>query len=152
MKINAERLFEVIDEVVSGEGFELLDVQFFQSRGRWILRVYIDRPGGVTLQDCVYVSQCLDPVLDVEDLIPHSYHLEVSSPGPERPIRKVRDFQRFAGNKVRIYLAEPINNQKRITGVIRVVTEDTVTVQDHSGRNFEIHYTIIKKAHLANNR
>ncbi len=66
--VDSARLFQLIEEVVTGEGFELVDVQFFQSQGRWILRVYIDRPGGVTINDCVYVSHCLDPLLDVEDL------------------------------------------------------------------------------------
>ncbi|MFQ5691971.1 MAG: ribosome maturation factor RimP [Nitrospinota bacterium] len=116
------RLWPVVAPIVEEEGLELVELEFIQQGGRWVLRVYMDRPGGVVLDDCERVSRRLSPVLDVEDLIPHRYTLEVSSPGIPRPLRRVDDFQRFSGRPARIEMALPVGGRKRYSGELAGVS------------------------------
>lgn len=97
-------------------GLELVEVQFVREHGRHILRVAIDKPGGVGIADCEAVSRALDAALDAQDPIPHSYALEVSSPGIERPLKKPADFVRFAGRTAVVRLFAPWLGRKRWTG------------------------------------
>ena len=94
--------------VVEELGMELVDVEFVKEGGRWMLRVYIDKPGGIGLDDCERVSQSLDTMLDEKDPIPQTFYLEVSSPGIERPLKKLRDFQRFCGHRVNVSTYAPL--------------------------------------------
>ena len=94
-----------------------------------VLRIYIDRPEGVTLDDCQKVSQQLSAVLDVEDPIPGAYTLEVSSPGLDRPLRKPADFRQRLGQRVRIELLLPLNGRRRFTGTLRGVETDEVLIE-----------------------
>jgi ribosome maturation factor RimP len=99
-------------------GMELVEIQFRREGHGWVLRLFIDKEDGITIDDCAAVSREISAYLEVEDLIDHAYHLEVSSPGLERPLRKREDFIRFAERLVRIKLREPINGQRVLIGTL----------------------------------
>ncbi|MCL6561306.1 MAG: ribosome maturation factor RimP [Firmicutes bacterium] len=104
--------------VVQEAGLELVDVEFVKEGGRWYLRIFIDKPGGVGLEDCQTVSQKMDKLLDEKDPIPQSYSLEVSSPGLERPLKKPGDYERFAGRLVTVTTFAPVGGRKKFTGTL----------------------------------
>ncbi len=108
---------------------ELVEVQFRREGHGWVLRFFIDKEGGVTIDDCAEVSREISAYLEVEDLISHAYHLEVSSPGLERPLKKKTDFTRFADRLVRIKLREPLDGQKVLIGTLLGLEGDTIVVQ-----------------------
>ncbi len=114
--------------VLDSMGIELVEVQFRREGYGWVLRLYIDREQGLTLDDCAVVSREISTWLDVEELIEHAYHLEVSSPGLERPLKKIEDFERFIGRKARIKLREPLNEQKVFIGIIDKVDQETLVL------------------------
>jgi ribosome maturation factor RimP len=127
----AEKAHEVIQPAVEGAGYELVDVAWKFEQGGWVLRVFVDKPGGIGLDDCERVSRELSAVLDVNDFIPHAYSLEVSSPGLERPLRTVEHFRRFIGEKAKIKLKQGVAGRRNFTGLI-VATDagaGTVTVE-----------------------
>jgi ribosome maturation factor RimP len=103
--------------------FELVDVVFASERGRWVLRVYIDKEGGITLDDCARVSRELGTLVDVHEIIDHPYTLEVSSPGLDRPLKKEKDFLRAVGMKVKVKTIAPIEGQKTFVGQLQEVRE-----------------------------
>jgi ribosome maturation factor RimP len=112
------------EELLPSMGLELFDVQFRREGHGWVLRLYIDREDGVSLDDCSMVSRELSDYLDVEDIIEQSYHLEVSSPGLERPLRNLDEFKRFRGRKARIKLRESVGGQRVFVGEISQVHDD----------------------------
>lgn len=143
-----QRVEGLLDPILKGEGLELVEVEFRRERAGWVLRIYIDRRGGgVTLGDCVRVSRELGELLDVEDFIPYSYHLEVSSPGVNRPLRKPEDFERFKGEWARLRLTEPVEGRKNIRGRIMGCEEDRVLLFCE-GKLFEVPFDRISKANL----
>ncbi|MDE7057651.1 MAG: ribosome maturation factor RimP [Lachnospiraceae bacterium] len=109
--------------------FELVDVEFVKEAGNWFLRVYIDKPGGITIDDCELISRALSDKLDEEDFIVESYILEVSSPGLGRPLKKEKDFVRSQGQSVEVKLFRPIEKQKEFTGILKSWDRDTVTLE-----------------------
>lgn len=130
-------------------GCELAWVQYVQERGNWILRVVIDREEGVTVEDCAAVSRQLSTLLDVEeDPIPHSYNLEVSSPGLDRPLLGDEDFRRFAGKRVRIRTSEAVRGRKVLRGTLQGVSEGAVQVEDESGDVVDVPRERIVEARL----
>ncbi len=103
---------------------ELVDLEYLAGDNRGTLRLYIDRPGGgVTLDDCVAVSRQLGALLDVEDIIPFRYVLEVSSPGLNRPLKRPKDFLAHCGRKIKIKMKEPVDGRRRFTGILRSYDE-----------------------------
>ena len=108
--------------------FELVDVEYVREAGLWYLRAYIDKEGGITVDDCEVVSRELGDWLDKEDFIADSYILEVSSPGLGRPLKKEKDFARSLGKDVEVRLYRPINRQKEFTGALKAYDADTVTL------------------------
>lgn len=114
------------EPLLADMGMELVEVQFRREGHGWVLRLFIDKEGGVTIDDCVAVSREISAYLEVEDLIEHAYNLEVSSPGLERPLRKREDFNRFAERLVRIKLREPINGQRVLIGTLLGLEGETV--------------------------
>jgi ribosome maturation factor RimP len=119
---------DVLDPLCTAEGIELVHIECQREAGGRILRLYIDRPGGVTLDDCSNISRQSSDLLDVflEDAGP--YNLEVSSPGPNRPLGKRLDFDRFKGNRVTIKSASPVGGKKKISGILLGISEDMVNV------------------------
>ncbi|MCL6612168.1 MAG: ribosome maturation factor RimP [Peptococcaceae bacterium] len=133
--------------VVEELGLELVDVEFVKEGGRWILRVYIDKPGGVSHHDCEAVSHRLDMLLDEMDPIPHSYTLEVSSPGIERPLKKLGDFRRFSGHMVNVTTFAPLAGSRKFTGKIGGV-EGNAVILEEEGRKTVIPFDQVASAKL----
>jgi ribosome maturation factor RimP len=149
--ISATETIEKIEAVVApilGERLlELVEVEFRPSGKRWLLRIYIDKEGGVTIDDCEYVSRELSRILDVEDPIEHPYTLEVSSPGLTRPLKRREDFERFLGKKCRIITREEVGGKREFLGKIVDTAGEEVTIEEKIGV-FTIPICAIKKAHL----
>lgn len=113
--------------VLAQAGLELVDVEFVKEGGHWYLRIFIDKPGGVQLEDCQYVSQKVEKMLDEKDPIPQAYFLEVSSPGIERPLKKPADYTRFTGELANFTTFVPFQGKKKFTGrIIRLEGEEVV--------------------------
>ncbi|MCC6697718.1 MAG: ribosome maturation factor RimP [Candidatus Hydrogenedentes bacterium] len=129
------------------QGFELVEVEFGQHGHLWILRLFLDKEGGITLDDCAAVSQVLNPVLDSINLIDGAYTLEVSSPGFDRPVRKPEDFDRFAGERIKIRTHLPVEGRKKFTGTLTGIAGDLVSV-DCDGTVYSICIDNIQRANL----
>lgn len=138
-------LVELLDPVVQGMGYELVGVEF--DGHQRTLRVYIDRPEGITLDDCSAVSYQLSGVLDVEDPIPGRYQLEVSSPGMDRPLFTRAHFERFAGEVVRLQLNRPLEGRRRFKARLQGLEGDEILLQDED-KLIRIPYESIEKARL----
>ena len=146
-----QRIIEIAERVAAREGLEIVHVELTGGRGSAILRIYIDKPGGIRHEDCVAVSEQVSLVLDVEDLIPYAYTLEVCSPGLDRGLYKPSDYQRFAGLPVHIRLAEPIAGQRNFHG--RLVGLDSESqpaaiLDDDQGRRHRLPLDKIVKANV----
>jgi ribosome maturation factor RimP len=140
-------LWTMIEPVLEPEGMELVEIEFKMESGRWILRLFIDAPGGVTLDDCVAVSRQVGALLDIKDPIERKYTLEVSSPGINRVIRKEKDFSRFAGSPVRIKTRTKIQGQRNFQGMLQGV-EDSKIIVIVDGNRIEINPDDLEKARL----
>ncbi|MCD8151597.1 MAG: ribosome maturation factor RimP [Clostridiales bacterium] len=114
-------------------GFELVDVEYVKEGGSWYLRAYIDKEGGITVNDCEAVSRRMSDLLDEEDFIADSYIFEVSSPGLGRPLKKEKDYIRSMGSRVEIRTYRPIDRKKEFCGVLTAYTADTVTIAPEEG-------------------
>lgn len=119
-------VFDLAQPIVESKGLELVDVEYNKEGEDWILRVFIDKEDGITIDDCQQVSEDLSTHLDVEDPIEHSYLLEVSSPGLDRPLRSEEDFSRFAGELVEVSTYAPIEGQKEFTGELLGLEEGNI--------------------------
>ena len=119
---------ELLEPIVTGHGFELVDVEYVKEAGTWYLRAYIDKPGGITVDDCEVVSRQFSDILDEKDYIEYAYIFEVSSPGLGRPLKKEKDFKRSMGEEVEIRTYRAIDRQKEFTGILKAYDNDTVTI------------------------
>jgi len=145
-----QRAREIAEPILVAEGLELVDVEFVREHG-WILRLFIDKPGGgVGLEDCAEASHAVETALDVAELIGHPYSLEVSSPGLNRPLKKPEHFQKAQGKKVRVRTYAPIGEppRKNFSGMLAAVESDAVTVNVEGAGPFRIPMREIAKAHL----
>ena len=134
--------------VVNDHGLELVDLEFLTESSGWVLRLFVDRQGGVTVEDCARLSRECAVVLDAEDLIDRSYRLEVSSPGVERRLRKREHFEKQMGCQVRVMLRVPTEGRRQITGTLIEVGEDAVAIEGHDGATLRVPYGNIKRANL----
>lgn len=119
---------ELVTPIIDSGGFELVDVEYVKEGADFYLRVYADKPGGITIDDCVTISRALEEKLDAADKIKDAYILEVSSPGLTRPLKKEKDFARSIGKLVEIKLYKAVNGMKELTGVLESFTEASVTI------------------------
>ena len=142
-----ENVWRVVEPVVEDQGMELVEVEFQRETQGWVLRLYIDQTDGVGLDDCVRVSREVGDLLDVKVPIEHKYHLEVSSPGVDRPIRKPEDFRRFSGQKVKITLSSPGKRRKTVQGILGELENDIVKLDCDQGI-MEIPFQQIAKTRL----
>jgi len=118
-----------VQGVLDQEAVELVDLQYVHEGGRWVLRFFIDKAGGVTLDDCENLSNRIGATLDMTDLLPRSYVLEVSSPGIDRLLRKERDFSRFAGYRVQLWLKTPEAGRRHFVGLLKGLEEGQVALE-----------------------
>lgn len=142
-----EIIEELIAPTVLESGMELVDVEFVKEGGSWYLRIFIDKPGGIGIEDCGYISHKIDSLLDEKDPIPQSYVLEVSSPGIERPLKKLTDFSRFAGSMAVVTTFAPFDGKKNITGRIAAVRDDNIII-DSEGKELAIPFRQVASARL----
>ena len=119
--------------VLAEHNFELWDVEYVKEAGTWYLRAYIDKEGGIAVDDCEVISRILSDWLDQTDFIEDSYILEVSAPGLGRPLKKERDFERSLGEEVEIRLYKAQNKQKEFTGILKAYDKETVTIETAEG-------------------
>lgn len=127
MKIT-EQVWQFAEPLVQAQGCSLWDVEYVREGGEWFLRLYIDKDGGVDIDDCEAVSRAVDPVLDEKDPIPESYRFEVCSAGLERVLKRPSDFERFLGEPVLVKLYRPKNGQKEFPGVLKGYAGSAVTI------------------------
>lgn len=127
-RASSEVLLRIVEPVVQSLGCELWGLEYHPGRRRGVLRIYIDKPGGVTLDDCERVSRQVSSVLDVEDPIPNEYNLEVSSPGMDRPLYTLAQFAEFAGERVKVRLREAFEGRRQFSGLLTGIEGDEVKV------------------------
>jgi ribosome maturation factor RimP len=147
-----DKIRDYLQSLLPSMELELFDVQFRREGHGWVLRVFIESESGVTLEHCSNVSRELGRYLDVEDLIDNAYHLEVSSPGLERPLRSLDDFNRYRGKKARVKVHEAIDGEKIFEGIIEEVTGDAdglIYLKLNDGRSIQFTFEKINKARLA---
>ena len=120
----------LLSPIVESNGFELVDVEYVKEAGNWYLRGYIDKPGGITVNDCETVSRAFSDRLDEDDFIEDSYIMEISSPGLDRPLKKEKDFARSIGKLVEIRTYRPIEKQKEFCGELAAYDNNSVTIDE----------------------
>ena len=138
---------EILDPLLLGYGFELVDIEYRREGRGWILRIYIDKDGGVSVEDCARISRELGTLLDLNDIIPGTYNLEISSPGLTRALKKVRDFERFKGKLVKIKTMTDIQGRRVFIGRLIDFVGDVASVE-MDGRVYFIPYDEIERANL----
>jgi ribosome maturation factor RimP len=143
-----ERIREKAEAIAASEGVELVDLHYRREGPGWVLRLFIDKPGGVTHTDCQEISQQLGAQVEVEDLVPHRYTLEVSSPGLDRPLLKEADYTRFAGRSVRITTDRPVEGRRRFRGRLEGLTDGQVSLTTDEGERFELPLERVASARL----
>ena len=129
------RTASLILPVLEEKNFELVDVEYVKEGGTYYLRAYIDKEGGITINDCEYVARIMNEILDREDYIPDSYTFEVSSPGLGRPLKKEKDYVRNMNKEVEIRTYRSINKSKEFYGLLKAYDKDTVTITDEDGND-----------------
>jgi ribosome maturation factor RimP len=144
IEAKAEKL---IAPVLENMGYGLVACDFLQEGGRWILRLYIEKEGGVTIDDCVRASHGVEDLIAVEDIVPVGYSLEVSSPGINRPLRKRADFERYVGERIAVKTQEPIEGRKNFKGLLTNLRGDEI-VMIIDGSEYSVPIDSIGKAHL----
>ncbi|RKZ49028.1 MAG: ribosome maturation factor RimP [Gammaproteobacteria bacterium] len=140
-------LIELLEPVVTALGYEMLGIEYFRQKDGSMLRLYIDNDAGITIDDCTRVNHQVIGVLDVHDPIKEKYFLEISSPGLDRPLFTLEQFQRFIGEKVKMKLREKVEDRRKIKGVIKAVEETAVLISD-DGVDYLIPADAIDSAHL----
>jgi ribosome maturation factor RimP len=150
-----QRVQEIANRVATAYGLEIFDITMRRESGGEVLRVVVDRPGpaatpedSVSIGDCEKVSHELSTILDVEDVIPGAYTLEVSSPGLDRPLRNADDYRRFAGRAAKIVTREPVDRQTAFAGRIRGIDGDEVLFENEGGKEVRLPLNLISRARL----
>ncbi len=141
------RVWEELEPELARMGFELIEVEFGRHGRTDILRLFIDREGGVTIDDCTLASRQVSAFLDKDEYIKSEYTLEVSSPGIARPLRKPKDFERFAGERIKVKTVTPVEGRSRFAGELMGYSDGMVTVQT-DGAEYRIHLENVKRANL----
>jgi len=149
--VERDRIRQLVEEVVEGQGYEFVEMEFKGGGKNSILRIFIDKPtgqAGVSHRDCELVSGQVGTVLDVEDLIPFEYTLEVSSPGLDRKLVKERDYTRFDGSLVKIQTRIPLNHQKVFKGRLRGLQDGNIRLELPNGDLMEIPLDVVNESRL----
>ncbi len=144
----SDKIRAIAEAAVAGGDIEIVHQELAGTKRNLTIRIFIDKPGGVTIDDCTNVSRSVEAVLDAEDLIPTAYVLEVSSPGLERELYSLSDFEKHVGDKAKVKVKEAIASKKAFVGRIMGVEGDTVIFDDRSGEPVRIAYQNVAKANL----
>lgn len=136
-EIYEQKTEELIMPLIEAHQFELVDVEYVKEGGSWYLRAYIDKPGGITVDDCELVSRALSDLLDEHDFIEDAYILEVSSPGLGRPLKKDKDFARSIGEEVDVKTFRAIQHQKDFTGILKAYDKEKIVLELENGEEME---------------
>ncbi len=142
-----QEVSKTIEPILRSQGLELIDVEYNREAQGWVLRIYLDREGGITVEDCAEASRELGAILEVRDLIPNRYVLEVSSPGVTRPLKRPEDFNKYQNRSVKIKLFMPLEGRRNFKGKLLGLKEDKVSVESER-RIYEIPIQNIAKANL----
>lgn len=134
----AEKVYSLVKQTVESCGVELWDVRYLKEGASWYLRVYIDKPGGITIDDCTNVSHAIDPVIDEADPIDGSYYLEVCSPGIERELTRPEHYIKLTGKKIRIKLYKASEGKKEFEGILKSSGENIVLETETGEMEFEL--------------
>ena len=145
---DVERLRGLVGPILRSLGYDLVELVFAGHGGKGVLRIFIDKEGGVTLEDCVQASRFISHALDVEDPISHSYQLEVSSPGLDRSLKYLEDFQRYQGRMVKITVHPPIENQRVLQGRLAEQEGDRIHIVVEGKKEVIVPFHYIKSAKL----
>lgn len=132
-EIYEQKTEAILIPIMEKNGFELWDVEYVKEGNNWYLRAYIDKPGGIMVDDCEVVSRELSDILDEQDFIDDAYILEVSSPGLGRPLKKEKDFARSIGEEIELRTYRAIDRQKEFIGVLTAFDKDTITIEYEDG-------------------
>lgn len=144
-----DKVQEIAERVAASEGIEIVDVQLLGGGAHRMLRLFIDKPNGVTHGDCELISEQVGTVLDAEDVIPGGrYTLEVSSPGVERKLTRPRDFERFTGQKIKVVLRQPVEERKNWAGTLAAFADGIITLEPAPGRMVQFPLEQVEKANL----
>ena len=141
------QLLSLIEPVILAEGMELVEMEYRREASGWVLRLYVDREGGVTVDDCARISPVVGDLLDVADIIRNPYQLEVSSPGLNRPLRKQDHFRRQVGKIIEVRTRSPLQKRRNFKGVLVAMETDSVTI-DCDGQVFDVPLALIDRARL----
>ncbi|MBI4764067.1 MAG: ribosome maturation factor RimP [Deltaproteobacteria bacterium] len=147
-KTNPERIESLVEALLKAEGLELVDLEFRKEARGWVLRIFMDKPGGVTLDDCSDLSREIGDQIEVNELIPHSYTLEVSSPGLDRPLKKEKDFLRSIGKMIQLSTKVPWEGQTFFKGILLDFQVSGALRLAETKKTWEIPVTHITKARL----
>ncbi len=168
MRKETADLWNLVEPHVRGAGLDLIELNWGQEPGGWVMRVFIDRlpedgprlpadavgsvdplfpSATITHQECERVSRDLSAALDVSNAIPHAYHLEVSSPGLDRPLRRLQDFRRFAGQKIKVRTTDAVDGRRNFSGVLRDAHDGVVEIECE-GRSYQVPVDAVARAHL----
>ena len=142
-EIYEQKTEEFILPIIEENNFELVDVEYVKEGGIWYLRAYIDKEGGITVNDCELVHRAMNEILDREDYISDSYIFEVSSPGLGRPLKKEKDFERSIGKEVEIRTYKSIGKEKEFYGTLKTYDKNTVIIANENDEIFEFKKTDI---------
>ena len=142
-----DALWDIIEPIVSSEGMELVAIDYVRESHGWVLRLYVDTPSGVTIDHCARLSRQLGDVLDVKDIVPHAYTLEVSSPGLNRILKKEKDFLTYRGEVITVKTSEPVEQRKKFQGKLLECTEGTIILKADN-REVRIPLSLIVKAQI----
>ncbi|RLE22341.1 MAG: ribosome maturation factor RimP [Acidobacteria bacterium] len=144
-----DRVVEMAEDIAASEGLELVHAEFVPEGKKWFLRLYIDREGGVTISDCTKLSRQLAVELEVEDVIPHSYTLEVSSPGIDRVMGKLHDYEKFAGENIKIKLRRAVNGHRKVKGLLKGLdSSGSQVIVECDGETVKLPFSDIARANL----
>ncbi|MCI5873223.1 MAG: ribosome maturation factor RimP [Clostridiales bacterium] len=143
------RTEELITPIIERMNFELVDVEYVKEGGTWYLRAYIDKEGGITVNDCEAVAREMNEILDREDFVEDSYVFEVSSPGLGRPLKKEKDYVRSMGKEVEIRTYRAINREKEFYGILTAYDDATVTIEQEDGEKLTFEKSDIALIRLA---
>jgi ribosome maturation factor RimP len=150
-----ERVRAIASRVAAGYGIEIFDVQFRRESGGMVLRIQIDRPGplataeeSISVEDCANVSRDISAILDVEEIVPSAYILEVSSPGLDRPLRSADDYRRFTGRLAKVVTREPVDGQTFLRGTLAGVDEGHVLIDAEDHKRHRVPVDAIRRANL----